>query len=992
VAAVISPLLADALRDRYVLERELGRGGMATVYLAQDLKHKRPVALKVLHSELALTLGPERFQREIEVTARLQHPQILPVFESGEAAGQLWYTMPYVEGESLRERLRREIQLPVEDAVRITQEIAEALDYAHGQGIVHRDIKPENILLSRGHALAADFGIARAVSAAGGEQLTQTGLAVGTPAYMSPEQAAAEPAVDARSDVYSLGCVLYEMLAGEPPYTGRSPQAIVAKRIVDPVPSVRRVRETVPESVDLALTRALAKVPADRFATALEFASALSQRGTAEVIGERGARRRTRQHQLVWLVVPLLAAFGVAGLLVVQARRAPVPPAAAVMAVMPLVPATGDSTLDRLGRELAATISANLDGIGEIRTVDRLTILAQVRNRSTPLSLEQAAALARRLGASSVVHGSIVKDGRNVRLDLGLFRTDDLNSLAQLSVTTVPENLSGLTDSVTWGLLRQIWATRTPPTPSLAAITTHSIPALRFFLAGERAITEARWVEARDAFAQAIKEDSIFWLAYYRYAYALDWLQEPVDSTISQAYMRHRAELPKRERLLVEAGMAEGMSVRLTRLKAAVNEFPDYWPAWFAYADQLVHFAPLLGHTADDARDALKETAVLNPDLVPVWDHLGLMSVGRDSGAASQSIARLSALGAEPSLIREYGVDMIQIFRLGERIVNGEIGAPELADSLAHQIANLRALGSPGTYSIPLALSWFGLPAAQVDLNRRVLRLHPTRTLAGLYLEGLAWAWAARGAWDSALVAMDQYAAAAQDERALLEAYGYAVIGSWLGAVPFEEAGRRRAAAASASVSAEARADLAWLDGIAAAARRDARALGSARAGLRGTGAATVGELDASLAAFEQDLAGDRRSASARLVALEWRRAEQPDRAAPTAYLTAIDRLAASRWLVALGDTAQAARLLTYCEAQIPGPEYPVDVVLAGLTYFERARVEDLRGHAGAARELYDQFLRRYDMPVAAHRHLVDDAKAALSRLQGEAPPQKPSH
>ena len=267
--------LRDALRDRYVVERELGRGGMATVYLARDVKHKRLVALKVLHPELAAALGSERFHREIEFAARLQHPHILTVLDSGEAAGQLWFTMPYVEGESLRSRLRRERQLPLEDALRISTETARALDYAHRQGVMHRDIKPENILLTKdGDTLVADFGIARALAGAD-ERLTETGMSVGTPAYMSPEQASGDKAVDARTDVYSLGCVLYELLAGEPPYTGPTAQVIIMKRFTEPVPSVRKARPSVPEAVDLVIQRALAPVPADRFATSGEFARAL---------------------------------------------------------------------------------------------------------------------------------------------------------------------------------------------------------------------------------------------------------------------------------------------------------------------------------------------------------------------------------------------------------------------------------------------------------------------------------------------------------------------------------------------------------------------------------------------------------------------------------------------------------------------------------------------------------------------------------------------
>ncbi len=267
--------LQAALSDRYAIERELGRGGMATVYLAQDLKHRRSVAIKVLSPELAATLGRERFLREIQTAARLTHPHILPLHDSGEANGSLYYVMPYIEGESLRDRLNREGQLPIADAVAITCTVANALSYAHSRDVVHRDVKPENILLSNGEAVVADFGIAAAIDAAGGGKLTRTGLVLGTPAYMSPEQGAGDRVLDGRSDMYSLGCMLYEMLAGEPPFTGPTSQAIIAKRFTDPVPSARRMRETVPLPMDQAIAKALARAPADRFATTHQFAEAV---------------------------------------------------------------------------------------------------------------------------------------------------------------------------------------------------------------------------------------------------------------------------------------------------------------------------------------------------------------------------------------------------------------------------------------------------------------------------------------------------------------------------------------------------------------------------------------------------------------------------------------------------------------------------------------------------------------------------------------------
>jgi serine/threonine protein kinase len=267
--------LRAALGSRYAIHRLLGRGGMAAVYLASDMKHGRPVAVKVLLPEIVPALGGDRFLREIRVTANLQHPHILALYDSGEADGLLYYVMPFVEGESLRQRLQRETQLRVEDALRLTKQVALALSFAHRHGVVHRDIKPENILLHEGVAMVADFGIALAIRAAGSERLTETGLSLGTPEYMSPEQIAGERTIDERSDVYSLACVLYEMLAGQPPFTAATGPAVFARHLTDPVPAITTVRPGVSPFVASAVTRALAKTPADRFASAEAFVMAL---------------------------------------------------------------------------------------------------------------------------------------------------------------------------------------------------------------------------------------------------------------------------------------------------------------------------------------------------------------------------------------------------------------------------------------------------------------------------------------------------------------------------------------------------------------------------------------------------------------------------------------------------------------------------------------------------------------------------------------------
>ena len=317
--------LLRGLADRYAIEREIGAGGMATVYLARDLKHDRLVALKILDPELAAVMGVERFLAEIRVTAHLQHPNLLPLFDSGETAnGSLFYVMPYVEGESLRQRLDREKQLPVSEAVRITTAIASALDYAHRNRVVHRDLKPENVLLQEGQPLVADFGIALAVSQAGGHRITQTGLSLGTPSYMSPEQATGDRAIDSRSDIYSLGAVLYEMLTGEPPHTGATAQAIIARVLTEKARGVRATRPAVPAHVEAAIERALEKLPADRWETAGEFCDALTGKAT---LSAPVATRPSPSPQLLAPVPMALGLIAVAALAfaLVEWRAAHVP-------------------------------------------------------------------------------------------------------------------------------------------------------------------------------------------------------------------------------------------------------------------------------------------------------------------------------------------------------------------------------------------------------------------------------------------------------------------------------------------------------------------------------------------------------------------------------------------------------------------------------------------------------------------------------------------
>jgi serine/threonine-protein kinase len=349
--------LATALGDRYRIERELGAGGMATVFLAADLKHDRKVAIKVLKPELAAVLGAERFVQEIKTTAALSHPHILPLFDSGEAGGFLYYVMPYIEGETIREKLNRESQFGIDEAVRIATEVADALDYAHRHGVIHRDIKPENILLHDGRPMVMDFGIALAVSAAAGGRMTETGLSLGTPHYMSPEQATADKAITARSDIYSLASVLYEMLTGEPPHMGTSAQQIIMKIIAEPVQSVTALRKRVPSHVAAALATALEKLPADRFATAQDFATALANplyatRASAALTGDGQLGARDRR-----LTVALSAALAVVSALALWLSTRPgAPPAPSSRYALALPTATSLTT------NFGSTMAVSADG------------------------------------------------------------------------------------------------------------------------------------------------------------------------------------------------------------------------------------------------------------------------------------------------------------------------------------------------------------------------------------------------------------------------------------------------------------------------------------------------------------------------------------------------------------------------------------------------------------------------------------------------------
>jgi serine/threonine-protein kinase len=501
--------------SHYRIERELGRGGMATVFLATDTKHDRPVALKVLHPDLAAGLGPERFEREIRLTARLDHPHILPVLDSGETEGQLWYTMPYVEGETLRDRLRRELQLPVDAAVRIASEVADALDYAHRHGVVHRDIKPENILLSDGHARVADFGVARAVAVAGGEALTKTGLAVGTVTYMSPEQASGATVVDGRSDVYSLGTVLYEMLSGEPPFTGPTVQAVMARRFTETPRPLTSARQGLAATLVRTVDRALARSPADRFTTAGEFARALLAEmhpsGPTQVapVAARSARSR------VLFIGAVLAAAAIALALGQRPTQwkgapplaAPEAPEPRLLAVLPFESIGTDTAQRYFTAGMTEEITGQLSKVSALRVLSRA---ATEPYRSAPDRLPR---LAREMGVKSVVEGSVRVAGERVRVGVQL---TDANSGQTVWSDQYDRNLTdvfAVQSEVARRIVDALEATLTPSEANrLDQAPTGNLAAYRLYLRSNQLSSHSRaeLLAGIDLLRQAIQVDPSF--------------------------------------------------------------------------------------------------------------------------------------------------------------------------------------------------------------------------------------------------------------------------------------------------------------------------------------------------------------------------------------------------------------------------------------------------------------------------------------------------
>jgi len=621
---------------------------MARVYLAQDLRHARQVALKVLRAEIGATLGAERFLREIRIVAGLQHPNILPLFDSGAASRAetgvegLWFVMPYVQGESLRARLQRERRLPLEEVLRIGRDVASALDYAHARGVVHRDIKPENILLSDGNAFVADFGVARAVDLAGAPGATATGLAMGTPAYMSPEQAAGAADLDRRSDVYSLACVVFEMLTGSAPFGGQTPREIMTRHALDPAPSIRTLQPDLSESVDVALSRGLAKSPAERWATAGDLIRQLEQPGPVTLAVVPVHRRGRRLVRLGALGVILI--LGAGGLVWRTQGRSRSPKAAlsaSAVAVLPFAVHGGDTL--GLGEGLVGLLGTKLDGAGDLHTVDARALLSYTaRQGLRDLGPDQGKAIAEHFGAGTFVLGDVFTLGGRLRLTASLYDARRSNR-ASASVEGPTDRVFELVDSLASQLLAG-WGGQESRLTAIAAVTTRSLPALKAYLDGESAFRGANFDAAVEGFQRAVAADSLFALAWYRMSVAAEWLTR---SDIAREAAEHAVRLSDRlsdhDQQLLRALVATRRGTHAEAAQLYQNilaTYPNDVEAWVQLGEVQFHYGPLDGHPISESKPTWQRVAALEPDFYPPIVHLVRIAASEGNRTEVDSLLR----------------------------------------------------------------------------------------------------------------------------------------------------------------------------------------------------------------------------------------------------------------------------------------------------------------------------------------------------------------
>ncbi len=730
----LSARLESALAGRYSIRGELGRGGMATVFLADDLRHDRRVAIKVLHPEFAAAMGPDRFLREIGIAASLQHPHIITLFDSGQIGNLLYYVMGYAEGGSLRARLIREKQVPLDEAVELGRQVASALSFAHSHGVLHRDIKPENILLEGDQAVVADFGIARAITDAEAERITGTGLALGTPAYMSPEQATGERLLDGRSDLYSLACVVYEMLAGDPPFTGPTPQAIMARRFAGAVPDLRVVREGVPKAVARVIERGLAKAPADRFANIGQFSAALSAAAERATPGRPIAAARPpasntwrsrRAFVAVSVMLALLAGLVLGAVLLRSRERT-----ALDQDLVAIAPFDVIGTGVEVWREgVMDLLSRNLNGAGPLRSVVPAVVLRNWGEMGSAASPQQ---LGRRTGAGLCIAGSLVTFGADsIVLAASVLDAGSGEIVGEVRVPGATSRIDLAVESLAIELLEAIHRTGRIGAVQPTTIHSVSLPALKAFLHGEQHFRRAAWDSAAGYFERAAELDPGFALAFHRLFESRGFPTPGIDS-LAWSYALRAGQLnhglAPRESLLIAAdsilapivlrsapdSMApHSVNRALATLQSAARRFPNDPEVWYQLGKARNRFGWLVGVTSRQAQEPLDRAIDLDSTFAPAYvEVLQAAMLARGPEATERYLAAYLALNptGPPA----------DVARLAHMLL-----APERARSRNAE-ATLDTASAVLLYQTFSILEWWSDPAETATRVARHLAARPT--------------------------------------------------------------------------------------------------------------------------------------------------------------------------------------------------------------------------------------------------------------------------
>lgn len=968
----------------YTIEGLLGRGGMGIVYLARDWRLDRRVALKVLPDWLAMSkLAKRRFVQEAKAASRRDHPNIGTIYEIGESSdGRLYIAMAHYEGETLRERIARgALDLPT--GLDLARQIALGLGAAHDNGIVHRDIKPGNVMVTPDQtAVILDFGAAL---------ITEPGssgdsMPIGTVAYMSPEQTRRQ-AVDSRSDVWSFGVMLYEMLTGRHPFPIRGTEQVIDAIRHEEPEAISGFCPDMPDAIVQVVERCLQTDPDARYRNGAELAEHLRLAEQAVLDTDKPIPPRGHRIRLAGAAVVALAALaGVLDYALTSRSQGPVVPAASAIVVLPFSPVVEDSALRRLGRELVVTLSASLDDVGGIRTAQALAVLARIGEEETR-PFERGTELAGAVGARSFLHGTLVRSTDGVRVEMDLFNATDRRSVVRANATGPIDDIGALTDSVTLALLGRIWRGGDSPTPDPAALTTRSVAALRAYVEGEVAFAGAEHREAVEAFERAFAHDSTFWLAYWRSIYPRAYEGSDIDGELLARIVAHRDELPDADRLMVEAEMAGDLAERMDTLRIVTSRFPNYWPGWYAYADELVHRGPYLGTGLDDAQVALERLVALNPNFAEGWRHLLLIAVlQRDTSTADRALEGLARFESADAFV--FNPDNMTFFRALHDLLRSQ---GELPEQVAVELARAALRVSPPVPAeiIATALLSYGFPRAQLQQLDALSRVGAPRELVEAGRMGRAYTWASRGAWDSAQAALGEWVDRSGDYRTPLRAYGLMASGAAFDAISAETAVRWRPVQQRffALATPDDLAELSWLDGIVAYAGRDSTGIDSAWQQLTEIPASYRDHLVSSLDVFRRHVTGDRDAAARQLAALEWDFARHDDRAANARHphLAAVHRLLAARWLLEAGDTLQASDLLVWFQAIFGGPASLANQVAAPLALYERGRIGEARGSQRQAVWAYRAFIQRYDRPALPHESWVEIARGAVARMPGSS-------